>query len=260
MAARAPHRSRDRRHRRACVPRRGAGGRARGAWRAVRPGHRFARPPVAGRPVAPADPLHPFGAARPARCSAALQALLSLGLGLFDAWRALGRIGPAAVVGFGGYASVPTMSPPACAGTPAMVHEQNAVLGKANRGAGRRVAGGDLFRPSPASSTTTAPAWSAIRCASRCAPARARLSRAGPGSRHRPAGVRRQPGRASFSQVIPEAILSLPPPMRAGCASCSSAGPRTSSASARSTCRPTSWPSWRRSSPTCRSAWPARIW
>lgn len=60
-------------------------------------------------------------------------ALLSLARGLVDAWRALGRIHPSAVVGFGGYASVPTMIAARLRRVPAVLHEQNAVLGKANR-------------------------------------------------------------------------------------------------------------------------------
>src|ERR1700744_574151 len=79
-------------------------------------------------------PIHYIRSASPA---GSLQrkalAILSLGLGLFDAWRALGRIEPAAVVGFGGYASVPTMIAARLRRMPAMGHEQNAVLGKANR-------------------------------------------------------------------------------------------------------------------------------
>ena len=51
-------------------------------------------------------------------------ALFSLALGLFDAWRALGRIGPSVVVGFGGYASVPTMVAARLRRLPAMLHEQ----------------------------------------------------------------------------------------------------------------------------------------
>jgi len=62
-----------------------------------------------------------------------LLALLSLGLGLVDAWRVLGRIDPSAVVGFGGYASVPTMFAASQLGVPTLIHEQNAVLGRANR-------------------------------------------------------------------------------------------------------------------------------
>ena len=79
-------------------------------------------------------PIHYIHSASPTgSLQRRLRALLSLGVGLLDAWRALGRIAPAAVVGFGGYASVPTMIAARLRGTPAMVHEQNAVLGKANR-------------------------------------------------------------------------------------------------------------------------------
>ena len=79
-------------------------------------------------------PIHYIHSASPSgSIGRRLMALLSLGLGLIDAWRALGQIGPAAVVGFGGYASVPTMLAARLRRTPAMLHEQNAVLGKANR-------------------------------------------------------------------------------------------------------------------------------
>jgi UDP-N-acetylglucosamine--N-acetylmuramyl-(pentapeptide) pyrophosphoryl-undecaprenol N-acetylglucosamine transferase len=45
----------------------------------------------------------------------------------------LRRLAPAAVVGFGGYPSVPTMLAAAQLGLPALIHEQNAVFGRANR-------------------------------------------------------------------------------------------------------------------------------
>ena len=56
-------------------------------------------------------PIHYIHAASPTGSlpSSASRRCFALALGLFDAWRALGRIGPSAVVGFGGYASVPTM-------------------------------------------------------------------------------------------------------------------------------------------------------
>ena len=43
------------------------------------------------------------------------------------------RLRPALVVGFGGYASVPTVYAAQRAGLPTLLHEQNAVLGRANR-------------------------------------------------------------------------------------------------------------------------------
>ncbi|MBM3565806.1 MAG: undecaprenyldiphospho-muramoylpentapeptide beta-N-acetylglucosaminyltransferase [Alphaproteobacteria bacterium] len=68
---------------------------------------------------------------------------LSLGRGTVQAFGLLGRLSPRAVVGFGGYAAFPTMLAAALKGLPAVIHEQNAVLGRANRllaGRMRRIA------------------------------------------------------------------------------------------------------------------------
>jgi UDP-N-acetylglucosamine--N-acetylmuramyl-(pentapeptide) pyrophosphoryl-undecaprenol N-acetylglucosamine transferase len=164
------------------------------------------------------QPIHYIHSASPSGSLVArLKALLSLGLGLFDAWRALGRIGPAAVVGFGGYASVPTMIAARLRRMPAMVHEQNAVLGKANRW----VLGG-----------VTKVATSFPRTRGLENDPRARMVgnpvrdavRALRGLPYRAPAVDRvidilvfagSQGAASFSQVIPEAILLLEQPMRA---------------------------------------------
>ena len=54
-------------------------------------------------------------------------------LGWFDARRLMGELQPAAVVGFGGYASVPTVLAAGGRGIPVVLHEQNAVIGRANR-------------------------------------------------------------------------------------------------------------------------------
>lgn len=53
--------------------------------------------------------------------------------GTFSAWRLLGRLKPAVVVGFGGYPTVPPMLAAAWRKIPTLVHEQNAVMGRANR-------------------------------------------------------------------------------------------------------------------------------
>jgi UDP-N-acetylglucosamine--N-acetylmuramyl-(pentapeptide) pyrophosphoryl-undecaprenol N-acetylglucosamine transferase len=45
----------------------------------------------------------------------------------------IGRIKPAAVVGFGGYPTVPPLLAAALRGVPTIIHEQNAVMGRANR-------------------------------------------------------------------------------------------------------------------------------
>lgn len=58
--------------------------------------------------------------------------------GIVASLRKLRRLKPAAVVGFGGYPSLPVMLAAQLAGLPTMIHEQNAVLGRVNR----RVASG----------------------------------------------------------------------------------------------------------------------
>jgi len=62
-----------------------------------------------------------------------LLAVLRLARGALVAWRALGRIKPAVVVGFGGYPALPTMFAAVRRGVPTVIHEQNAVLGRVNR-------------------------------------------------------------------------------------------------------------------------------
>ena len=57
----------------------------------------------------------------------------ALALGVFQARVLLARLAPAAVVGFGGFASVPTVVAARWLGLPVVLHEQNAVLGRANR-------------------------------------------------------------------------------------------------------------------------------
>lgn len=64
---------------------------------------------------------------------ARIKSVFELGLGTVQAWRLLKQLSPDAVVGFGGYASVPTMMAATLASIPSAIHEQNALLGRANR-------------------------------------------------------------------------------------------------------------------------------
>jgi UDP-N-acetylglucosamine--N-acetylmuramyl-(pentapeptide) pyrophosphoryl-undecaprenol N-acetylglucosamine transferase len=57
--------------------------------------------------------------------------------GTFAAHRLIRRIRPSLAVGFGGYPSVPPLLAAGLAGVPTILHEQNAVLGRANRRLGR---------------------------------------------------------------------------------------------------------------------------
>jgi UDP-N-acetylglucosamine--N-acetylmuramyl-(pentapeptide) pyrophosphoryl-undecaprenol N-acetylglucosamine transferase len=78
--------------------------------------------------------VHQVRAARlgggPAR---AAHALGELALGALQARRLLRRLSPTCAIGFGGYPSVPTMLAAVYLGLPTLIHEQNAVLGRANR-------------------------------------------------------------------------------------------------------------------------------
>jgi UDP-N-acetylglucosamine--N-acetylmuramyl-(pentapeptide) pyrophosphoryl-undecaprenol N-acetylglucosamine transferase len=81
----------------------------------------------------PAEETHLITSATLTRAPVALATgLVRLGWGLFDAWLLLGRLKPAVVVGFGGYPTLPPMLAAAWRGVPTIIHEQNAVIGRAN--------------------------------------------------------------------------------------------------------------------------------
>lgn len=75
----------------------------------------------------PADTLRGGGA----RAYATLGATLSRGV--LRSLRILRRVKPAAVVGFGGYPTFPPLVAARILGAPVVLHEQNAVMGRANR-------------------------------------------------------------------------------------------------------------------------------
>jgi UDP-N-acetylglucosamine--N-acetylmuramyl-(pentapeptide) pyrophosphoryl-undecaprenol N-acetylglucosamine transferase len=70
---------------------------------------------------------------------ARLQSGFELAVGTLQARNILKRLKPKVVIGFGGYASFPTMLAASFGGYPTAIHEQNAVLGKANRLLAKRV-------------------------------------------------------------------------------------------------------------------------
>lgn len=71
---------------------------------------------------------------------ARLRNLLRLGWGVVQSRRLLRRLDPAVVVGFGGYPSVPPVWAAQQGEVPTVLHEQNAVMGRANRFLARRAA------------------------------------------------------------------------------------------------------------------------
>jgi len=62
-----------------------------------------------------------------------IKSVINLAIGTFQARSLMKELKPAVVVGFGGYASVPGMFAAVQKGIPTVIHEQNAVLGRANR-------------------------------------------------------------------------------------------------------------------------------
>ncbi|HHK74835.1 MAG TPA: undecaprenyldiphospho-muramoylpentapeptide beta-N-acetylglucosaminyltransferase, partial [Rhizobiales bacterium] len=73
-----------------------------------------------------------------------LSALFTLVRGAIRAWRLMGELRPCAMVGFGGYPTLPPLYGARFRGIPVLVHEANAVMGRANRlaaGFARAVAG-----------------------------------------------------------------------------------------------------------------------
>ena len=62
-----------------------------------------------------------------------------LGRGLLSAYVLLGKIKPKVVIGFGGYPTFPPLVAASLRGIPTALHEQNAVLGRANRMLAKRV-------------------------------------------------------------------------------------------------------------------------
>jgi UDP-N-acetylglucosamine--N-acetylmuramyl-(pentapeptide) pyrophosphoryl-undecaprenol N-acetylglucosamine transferase len=64
---------------------------------------------------------------------------LTLAAGMVVALRLVRKLRPAAVVGFGGYPTLPPLLAARAVGIPGIIHEANAVLGRANRFLSRRV-------------------------------------------------------------------------------------------------------------------------
>lgn len=97
----------------------------------------------------PADELHvvPSATLSSKNPLKAARSLWTLFRGVRRAGKLIRRIRPAAVIGFGGYPTVPPLIAATNAGRPSLIHEQNAVMGRANKALASRVtaiAGGFL--------------------------------------------------------------------------------------------------------------------
>jgi UDP-N-acetylglucosamine--N-acetylmuramyl-(pentapeptide) pyrophosphoryl-undecaprenol N-acetylglucosamine transferase len=89
----------------------------------------------------PAAAVHVIKAATPTggNLFARTWAVMTLVGGTTSARALLRRVKPRVVIGFGGYPTVPPLLAATMLGIPSIVHEQNAVLGRANRLLARRV-------------------------------------------------------------------------------------------------------------------------
>ena len=90
----------------------------------------------------PADEIIEIPSASPSNGSVLkkINAAIQLGIGTLKARSVLRRLKPVAVVGFGGYPTVPPVLAAGMLGIPAIIHEQNVVMGRANRLLSRRAA------------------------------------------------------------------------------------------------------------------------
>ena len=142
-----------------------------------------------------------------------------LALSTMRARRLLKQLRPAAVIGFGGYPSLPAMFAAAQLGVPTALHEQNAVLGRANRLLARRVSAIATSFPR-VSHLPEAAAARVTLTGNPVRPAVIGLRRAG---YEPPAADGRlhllvtggSQGAHVFSEVVPKAIAALPAEQRA---------------------------------------------
>lgn len=141
-----------------------------------------------------------------------IQSGLTIWRGVREASAVIKKIKPAIVVGFGGYPTLPPLFAATRRGVPTLIHEQNAVMGRANRALASRVsaiAGGFLPADKGAYADKTVVTGNPVR------PAVLEAAR----KIYRPSG-RGDPfhllvfggsqGAAFFSEALPAVVASLP--------------------------------------------------
>lgn len=149
---------------------------------------------------------------------AKIRSVAELGMGTWQARGLLKKLKPHAVVGFGGYASVPTMMAATMSGLKTVLHEQNAVLGRANRLLAGRIAAIAVSFPE----SRAIPANDAAKVTHTGMPVRNRVLEVR--DRPYPSFTDKRPlsilvlggsqGARVLSDVVPEAIAGLPDALR----------------------------------------------
>ncbi|TRL37499.1 undecaprenyldiphospho-muramoylpentapeptide beta-N-acetylglucosaminyltransferase [Rhizobium straminoryzae] len=166
----------------------------------------------------PADEIHvvpsaTFGSKNPV---AVAKALLTLWKGLRSARRLMGKLKPRAVVGFGGYPTVPPLLASTGLGIPSIIHEQNAVMGRANKALAARVraiAGGFLPQGEGSHAAKTVTTGNPVRPAVLVAAQQAYVPSVGDDPFHLVVFGGSQ-GAQFFSGAVPTALALLPESLR----------------------------------------------
>ncbi|MGX7705461.1 UDP-N-acetylglucosamine--N-acetylmuramyl-(pentapeptide) pyrophosphoryl-undecaprenol N-acetylglucosamine transferase [Methylobacterium sp. Gmos1] len=146
-------------------------------------------------------------------------AFATLGRGFAAALREVRRLNPAVVVGFGGYPTVPPLLAAQMLRVPTLLHEQNAVMGRANgflaRGASVIATGFPEVRGVPQKATarrvhTGNPVRPAVLAA-----AEMPYPGVGPDAPLQLLAFGGSQGARVMSDVVPDAVVRLPAPLRA---------------------------------------------
>lgn len=146
-----------------------------------------------------------------------VRAMLTIWRGVRLARALIARIKPVAVVGFGGYPTLPPVWAATRLKVPTLIHEQNAVMGRANRALARRVtaiAGGFLPEEGGAFADKTVQTGNPVRPAVIEAAA-APYAPSGPGEPFRLLVFGGSQGAQFFSEAVPAAVALLPEHLRA---------------------------------------------
>ncbi|MCY0147867.1 undecaprenyldiphospho-muramoylpentapeptide beta-N-acetylglucosaminyltransferase [Hoeflea sp. G2-23] len=145
------------------------------------------------------------------------RALWTLFQGVREAGVLIRRIRPDAVIGFGGYPTIPPLIAASNAGLPTMIHEQNAVMGRANKALAGRVkaiAGGFLPQGKGKYADKTVITGNPVRpevLAAAAIPYVPSME----GETFRLVAFGGSQGAQFFSDAVPAAIALLPDPLRA---------------------------------------------
>jgi UDP-N-acetylglucosamine--N-acetylmuramyl-(pentapeptide) pyrophosphoryl-undecaprenol N-acetylglucosamine transferase len=161
----------------------------------------------------PATAIHPiasatFGSRNPVKLAGAFWKIWG---GVRQASAVIGRIKPAVVVGFGGYPTLPPLYAATRRKVPTLVHEQNAVMGRANKALAARVnaiAGGFLKPGASGVAAKIVETGNPVRPAVLEA-AKTDYQASGPGEPFRLLVFGGSQGAQFFSDAIPAAVAKL---------------------------------------------------